>query len=123
MREIKFRAWTGSRMIENCAGISETPTGWLHFYDNRNHGSKAIMQFTGLKDKKGKEGYHKDLIVNLSRNDGKPHVIEWSKNFGAWVGKYGELEYILAQELDECEIVGNIFEHSNLIEEKTNAKK
>ena len=78
---------------------------------------ETVGEFTGLKEKngKGKEIYHKDLIVNQSRNNRDPHVVEWSDKLGGWVGLYGGLEYLIAQELHEIELVGNIFENSKLL--------
>lgn len=129
-RLLKFRAWDNKNKIMMDASYGDwicfdgTPyTEAANKFDTPNveierTNDYEIMQFTGLKDKNGKEGYHKDSIVNLSRNNGKPHILEWSNKLGAWIGKYGQLEYVLATELYECEFVGNIFENSNLIEEK-----
>ncbi len=78
---------------------------------------ETVCQLTGCRDNdgKGKLIYHKDLIVNQSRNNRDPHVVEWSDKFGGWVGSYRGLEYLIAEELNEIELVGNIFDNPKLL--------
>ena len=118
MRTIKFRAWDKEgndysdwkpQMIypDKWAEAAETKGGVLYPHESNRY---DFMQYTGLKDKNKKDAYHKDLITNPSRNGGKAHPIEWSERFGAWVGKYGSLEYLIAEEIEIIEIIGNIYE-------------
>jgi len=109
------------RIIENFALVTNAKyrTGECHEVSGNIHlvNPETVGQFTGLKDKdgEGKEIYHKDLIVNLSRNGGLPHIVEWGEKFGGWIGLYHGLAYLIAQELYEIEVVGNIFENKDLI--------
>jgi len=121
MREIKFRAYGGrkkpwgvdSAQIFEPFGLKDFPkdlveTDW-----------SAIMQFTGLKDKNGKEGFEKDL-VKLPEED-ILNVIEYNENDGQFV-LYpiidGEPDFEDAQpitEIREGEIIGNIYQNKELL--------
>lgn len=61
MREIKFRAWDGIKMLKHIYSHT-TPEGWLWIDNPCKVGVKALMQYTGLKDKNGKEIYEFDYL-------------------------------------------------------------
>jgi len=57
MRQIKFRAWDGLTMVyPSIEGHGKINSGWII----SNY--ETVMQFTGLKDKNGKEIYPNDLL-------------------------------------------------------------
>lgn len=117
-REIKFRAW--NTQLKKMYFVGDE-YGTTHNYDiliYQKEGQPIIpMQYTGLNDKHKSELYHSDLITNNYRNGGKPHEIIWSTKYGGWCGKYGNLEYLIADELDDITKVDNIYSNPELIEE------
>ena len=119
-RIIKFRAWNKKeRIIELVCGIV-----WDDFATDKiqdlNIGASyhdsidgfELMQYTGLKDKNGKEIWEGD-IVDAPDHCGKEVVIYGPPNFaGAWcVGAW------LLGTIDDTdiEIIGNIYENPELL--------
>ena len=122
MREIKFRAWDGSKMHYEGFGITceGLPTiGYVsHEIDLSKKDSFRMMQFTGLKDKNGKEIYEWDItnlgIVKFQTD------LNWDGGGSIHSGFYfdiqkmgGEMSY--HDSLDECIVVGNIYENPELV--------
>ena len=129
MREIKFRAWLKEeRKMVNvetlfiginrlCFGNSKTED--LFF---RDFEEVELMQYTGLKDKNGKEIYEEDIV--LVKPGG---VSTWYKTVvefkeGAFIASLIDGEdyiYIFNRGFDsnDFEILGNIYENKNLLEE------
>ena len=122
MREIKFRAWdkenekmmkVSSLHLEN-KEISAKENGTFRLFRMQD-----LMQFTGVKDKNGKEIYENDLIsCNKYKN-----IVVFFEN-GCFKIKYPKsdttntictLDTFL--EKYKCKISGNIYENKNLLEE------
>lgn len=68
-REIKFRAWDDGVMIYSDKNASDELYERLRYFFHRIREDAILMQYTGLKDKNGKEIYEGDLLktddVNL----------------------------------------------------------
>ena len=117
MREIKFRAWDGSEMLPNVVpfGADEILSVSPLSVDYRLDKVKAVMQYTGLKDKNGKEIYEGD-IVHLE-NHKRNHKIIYT--LGSFVGKQtkGKFQgYLDGMFFYRTEVIGNIYENKELLE-------
>ena len=130
MREIKFRAWVKDRkeifevVLINYVSKKVTyileKIGYLLSVRDAKFNDVELMQYTGLKDKNGKEIYEGD-IVKLRANHGIG-VIKYFNEWGAFV-----VEYIKPRSLavlgihyykEDIEILGNIYENSELLGDK-----
>ena len=115
MREIKFRAWdeVNKRMIYKCR--------WQACNNDVN---MVLMQYTGLKDKNGKEIYEGD-IVHYNPNDlgmyfhcvnEDDFVISW--HGGAFFVDWNAKLPLYKIEGQDIKVVGNIYENPELLEDK-----
>lgn len=125
MREIKFRAWdilkqrwSNYKINDGTVYFMDKNTGvWYGTY-NRRYKDFNLMQYTGLKDKNGKEIYEGDIFHIGSKKI--LYVVEWidcglkGKQIrnGSWIG----LDFWKK----DIEILGNIYENPELMEERIN---
>jgi U3 small nucleolar ribonucleoprotein component len=119
MREIKFRAWGAKNPLESNEKEMDynpiIPYDWS-LNDVFSDIDKVFMQYTGLKDKNGKEIYEGDVIRSIH-----------------WFGDMDESECLTEVKMPDIfilleggkdqgvdrstiEVIGNIYENPELIE-------
>jgi uncharacterized phage protein (TIGR01671 family) len=119
MREIKFRAWDrkNKKFIKNNIDYDK-----CEYYGNIFVCFKCalsdcledyiLMQYTGLKDKNGKEIYEGDILeLKNAKISFIPRVIfvmAWDDTRTGWT---------LYSPKDEFEVIGNIYENPELLKE------
>lgn len=157
MREIKFRAWDGQRMFYGIlpwAWDSVIKTGFWYCSQSRDNNDVAkfevdvqmskkdfiIMQYTGLKDKNGKEIYEGDIICHVNYIDKPKYIIRFGIGYidasdfedysikinGFYLEsikkKKDEYGYGYPPSImniyDYSEVIGNIYENPELLEVK-----
>ena len=122
MREIKFRMWdTTTKMISTWDELlSRADDGYPCGLELLNYERFVIMQYTGLKDKNGKEIYESDY---LKTNKEIICRVYWSKSGASfmvaygnkWSDKIGKLIYKTLRNFhSKSEVIGNIYENELL---------
>lgn len=119
MRPIKFRAWNGHKMYYDDLTVVGPDMGFNALIAKT---SKIfnLMQYTGLKDKNGKEIYEGDILYHdkysteFKEGDVEIVKVETLQQFfedrGLYTREYGE-----DWDSANFEIIGNIYENPELI--------
>lgn len=127
-REIKFRAYSShNHKMYPVSNIEWDIDGriWVTADDGKNgieliDEEAHLMQFTGLKDKNGREIYEGDVLdIGLRNQDGKPVVapVSYETYAAGYVLDNGG-NGIWQRLTKDCEVIGNIFEDKQLLEGK-----
>lgn len=129
MREIKFRAWDGKRMLNNVgfhpfiiqALWRDPDNGYKEGEDGAYIISPAftqyiLMQFTSLKDKNGKEIYEGDLIEGHLFDKRVPTMgtVRYHVAHSCYVNENLAGLTPLSR-IDAIEVIGNIYETPELL--------
>jgi len=120
MREIKFRAWdkSSSEMMsheEFCPDDNVTDyDGWVDLDSWLRSDDYVIMQYTGLKDKNGKEIYEGDIF----KKGRVKFTIEFRDGAFEMIGINIISVIRLSHSYRDIEIVGNIYENPELLDKE-----
>lgn len=122
MRQPKYRAWDGKEMIYMMEDIIEPYYNiqLAKFLDD-NYGCD-ILEFIGLKNKDGKEIYEGDLM----KEDGSSiFVVKYQTEYAKFILDWGRgaIQYPGWNRGVNMEIIGNMYEHTELLKEKVEKEK
>lgn len=134
MRDIKFRAWTGTEMVilensglqhydfEGSYSLGFTVDKYSYFWAHEQYETATkrcsgypIMQCTGLTDKNGDWIYEGDIV----KCSGKQRTIKWSNGKFWFVAEiansYEDISEMFGKYYNEVEVIGNIYQNPELI--------
>jgi uncharacterized phage protein (TIGR01671 family) len=130
VREFKFRAWDRNRgrwinvgrfydvtnSIQSTAYTSELYPTYEH---DEMKLDVVLMQYTGLKDKNGRDIYEGDILEIPLFEPSRMQItfIEGAFCLADKSGEYSaDIHYIHHADREQAEVIGNIYEHPELLE-------
>jgi ribosomal protein L35AE/L33A len=131
MREIKFRAWDliDKVMYYNVQNGISFDDGSVYefckflgtqFQTEGDYHEWELMQYTGLKDKNGKEIYEGDIVQYVDDDgsviNGQVEMFRYQWGLSDDYGFYPFCYQIQTNRADYHEVIGNIYEHKNLLD-------
>lgn len=134
-REIKFRAWSGKRMLcEDSFFIRYGKAYEFMMFDEPRKTDYPIMQYTGLKDVNGAEIYEGDVVVAMDYpfygdDDAKElnyvgEVYYWIEESAFYVDIHRVSDRVagraaggsMSEYFEKLKVIGNIYENPELLD-------
>lgn len=137
MKELKFRVWeerekeydTWSYILDESGNLYRNTYGALIECDKKDY---IIEQYTGLKDKNGKEIYEGDIVA--VKDDDIPFALVNALTTEKWLVRFNKhrasftmvkstrrrnfIRTFQNTKQDDIEVIGNIHENDDLLEKK-----
>lgn len=117
MRELRFRAWVKSeecymgKWIDTQYPVTFSAVNEVAEYYSDN--DLVVEQYTGLKDKNGKEIYEGDIVSYRGNN----YQIKWCKASFAYIASSNNQYYWLSPSKSTVfEVIGNTYENPEMVE-------
>lgn len=120
MRQIKFRVWDKKeRRFLTQKEMTEIGGFYYTYGVDPDPEEYVLMQFTGLKDKNGKEIYEGDVVESKDWHtdaDGRCVLSDANSYMKKKVIEYRTKEPFVGFTIpSKCEVIGNIYENPELI--------
>ncbi|MBO3634415.1 MULTISPECIES: YopX family protein [Bacillus] len=129
MREIKFRAYHTEkrdgqefpRMMDWDEILNNDEEELASYFRNEFSNVSPLMQYTGLKDKNGRDIYEGDVVKFKSaycENKIIKAVVKFKDSLGSFVFNMGDDQgfWRMDASIREIEVIGNIYEDPELLE-------
>lgn len=127
-REVKYRAWDKidkkMRQVVMLDTYSKFQTVFFNERTSNNNGYRfssdgcELMEYTGLKDRNGKEIYEGDIVTGLFNYTDIIGPIVYGSDASFFINREGLYGIGLNNAEDWLEVIGNIYENPELLQKE-----